>query len=379
MAETRHQRPPFATPLLQSPRSDVLEWRFPKPLHNLTLVGRSRAAWHTSFVVPQLNLLLDAGLCVNKLRPKHIFLTHGHRDHTLVAPDFASVDDPPDVCCPEPTRQAFDDFMRASAVLNAGGLGNAHEAADAEDKDQQDRRGERMEDKASQELRVPVENGAAPSFQRAAAIREAEALPISHRTRGVVHGDVVPLGRLKNMSATFFDCDHTVPSVGYVFHRTTHRLRPEYTGTAGADLGRLRKTGVAITASHATPMFAFLGDTTAGTLAADPPPPWLCGGIPVVITECSFLWAEHEAQARRTKHTAWRDLEPVVRRWPRTVFVLTHFSMRYSEGEIASFFRDMDDPPANIVVWADGEADGGKACPNEREAPSLSLDRPGSP
>jgi len=111
----------FATPLPQSPRSDILEWKFPKPYHNLTLVGRSRAAWHTSFVVPQLNLLLDAGLVVNNTRPKHIFLTHGHSDHTLLAPAFLKRSDPPDIYCPAEMGSALDAFLDAKTMLNEGG------------------------------------------------------------------------------------------------------------------------------------------------------------------------------------------------------------------------------------------------------------------
>ncbi|KJZ77134.1 hypothetical protein HIM_03455 [Hirsutella minnesotensis 3608] len=137
-------------------------------------------------------------------------------------------------------------------------------------------------------------------------------------------------------------------------HLTTHRLRDEYADRPGADLGRLRRAGVEITRPHSTPLFAFLGDSTAATLAAAPR--WLRDGIPVVVTECSFLYPEHKPQADRTKHTVWRDLEPVVRRWPRTTFVLTHFSLRYSEADVAAFFRAMADPPPNIVVWADPEA-----------------------
>ncbi|EAQ91165.1 hypothetical protein CHGG_03100 [Chaetomium globosum CBS 148.51] len=113
--------PTFATPLPQSPRSDILEWRFPKPYHNLTLTGRSRAAWHTSFVIPQLNLLLDAGMVVNNLRPKHIFLTHGHSDHTLLTPAFVKRSDPPDIYCPAEMKDALDNFINAKTMLSEGG------------------------------------------------------------------------------------------------------------------------------------------------------------------------------------------------------------------------------------------------------------------
>ncbi|KAK5989432.1 tRNA 3 endonuclease-like protein [Cladobotryum mycophilum] len=322
----------FATPLPQSPRSNVLEWRFPKPHDRLVLTGRSRAAWHTSFVIPALNLLLDAGLCVNKLRPKHIFLTHGHSDHTLLAPAFVKREDPPDIYCPAEMKSVFDDFILANTMLNLGGLINSEEAEE---------HGFPMDEKIAQRS---AELGRTPS---------STAFLNTHFTHGVKHGDVVPLRRLKDMTATAFRCDHTVPCVGYVFTMTSNRLRPEYASLSGPELQARRKAGAGLTAPHSTPIFAFLGDTTAETLAAAPS--WLQGGIPVVITECSFLYDEHKAQADKTKHTAWCDLEKVVRRWPSTTFVLTHFSLRYSDAEVTAFFKEMHDPPANIVVWADPE------------------------
>ncbi|KAJ6440685.1 3'-tRNA processing endoribonuclease [Purpureocillium lavendulum] len=350
--------PSFATPLPQSPRSSVLEWRFPKPYSQYVLTGRSRAAWHTSFVVPQLNLLLDAGLCVNKLRPKHVFLTHGHSDHTLLAPAFVKRDDPPDVFCPRDMARAFDDFVLANTMLNLGGLVGVGDAAAqglAVDDDDDDGGGE--EDGGGHD-NEKADHGSGRALRSA----EERAWLGTHVTHGVSPGDVVPLRRAKGITARVFACDHTVPCVGYVFSQTTHRLRPELASLSGAELKQLRESTAAgtattttttITEPHTTPMFAFLGDTTAATLAAAPE--WLRAGIPVVVTECSFLRDEHAAQAARTRHTLWRDLEPVVRRWPRTMFVLTHFSLRYTDAEVVRFFRAMRDAPPNIVVWADAE------------------------
>ncbi|KAK3322203.1 beta-lactamase-like protein [Apodospora peruviana] len=326
----------FATPLPQSSRSDILEWHFPKPFHGYVLTGRSRAAWHTSFVIPQLNILLDAGLCVNHLRPKHIFLTHGHNDHTLLTPAFVKRGDPPDIFCPAEMKGVLDNFIRAEVMLDLGGLWTA-EQADAY-----------KEDPAEYaKLDTPTGSRQTGKFR-------------THLTHGLCHGDVVPLRRTTNITAMAFKCDHQVPCLGYVFSTTTQRLKPEYTALKGPEIKAVREAGVEITAPVTSPIFAFLGDTTAAVLAAAPE--WLRQGIPVVITECSFLLEKHRAQAEKTKHTLWADLEPVVRRWPRTTFVLTHFSLRYSDEEIRAFFAEMEDPPGNIVVWVDGEAvvEGGK-------------------
>lgn len=179
----------------------------------------------------------------------------------------------------------------------------------------------------------------------------------THDLHGVRHGDVVPLRRTIDWTAEAFACDHQVPCVGYVFKMNSKKLKKEYMGRKGAELKKLRESGVEITAAHATPIFAFLGDTTASTLAAEPQ--WLKDEIPVVITECSFLYEEHRAQAVKTKHTIWADLEPVVRKWPKTTFVLMHFSLRYADKDIRRFFASMQDPPRNIVIWVDGHPESG--------------------
>jgi len=324
----------FANPLPQSRRSDILEWRFPKPYQNYVLTGRSKAAWHTSFVIPQLNLLLDAGLCVNKLRPKHVFLTHGHSDHTLLAPAFGTRQDPPDVYCPIEMASAFTAFCHARTILNLGGLvtEDSFDGASGEDTD----------------------DGVGGA--RGGGGGERTGILDTHITHGISAGDTVPLRRTHNITAQAFACDHTVPCLGFVFQQTTPKLKPEYKSLTGAQLRDLReKQGMSITADVTVPIFAFLGDTTTAPLEAEPE--WLRQGIPVVITECSFLYEEHAAQATKTKHTCWTELEKVVRKWPKTTFVLIHFSLRYSEEEIRKFFKAMSDPPLNVVVWADGEGE----------------------
>lgn len=336
----------FAAPLPQSPRSEVLEWRFPGKYKQYVLTGRSRAAWHTSFVIPQLNLLLDAGLCVNNLRPKHIFLTHGHSDHTLLTPAFIKRDDPPDIHCPVEMAGVLDDFLVAKTLLNAGGLRTAHAT------DLPDALGSVDDDLQTSAFALAPEEPlqAQPSSP---ANRHDRHWLHTHDTHGVRPGDVVPLRRTVDFTAEAFACDHTVPCLGYVFTLNSRKLKQEYTGLTGAELKSLREAGVDITASCSAPIFAFLGDTTAATLTAEPQ--WLRDEIPVVITECSFLYEEHREQAVKTKHTIWADLEKVIRKWPKTTFVLMHFSLRYTDEDIRRFFATLPDPPSNLVIWVDGE------------------------
>ncbi|KAK4231478.1 beta-lactamase-like protein [Podospora fimiseda] len=313
----------FANPLPQSPRSDILEWRFPAPYHNLTLIGRSRAAWHTSFVIPQLSLLLDAGLCVNSLRPKHIFITHGHNDHCLLTPAFVNKNREKggeDIYCPVEIEEPLKKFVMGSRECNWGG---------------------------DEEMK-----------------RISEGKPGGYKIRGLREGDEVKLDGIKGGDEWWVRsvrCDHTVPCLGYLFGVVRRRLKEEYRGLKGGEIKLLREEGKEVTEGVRDEVFGFMGDGTIKVFEGGEMEKALERGLKVVICECSFLRMEHGGQAEKTKHTIWGDLEGVVRRWPKTVFVLMHFSLRYSGGEVMRFFRGLEGEgkmPGNVVVWADGEPDG---------------------
>jgi ribonuclease Z len=285
--------PTFATPLPQSPRSDILEWRFPKPYHNLTLTGRSRAAWHTSFVIPQLNLLLDAGLCVNNLRPKHIFLTHGHSDHTLLTPAFVKRSDPPDIYCPAEMKDALDAFINAKTMLSEGGGIWPPESKSPYLKWNDD--GSDSESEPASDNPTPSPNTETEPTQPPQEENEKKKKPHPLLKTHTIHplhpASTIILPRLpppQSYTATAFACVHTVPCLGYLFSAVTNKLRPEYRALSGPQLRALRQEeGVELTAPVATPVFAFLGDTTAEVLARGPG--WLGEGVKVVITECEWF------------------------------------------------------------------------------------------
>ncbi|KAK4177446.1 beta-lactamase-like protein [Triangularia setosa] len=322
-SDSKSNRPPhFPTPLPQSTRSGILTWRFPKPFHQLTLTGRSRAAWHTSFVIPELNLLLDAGLVVGAHRPKHVFLTHGHSDHCLLTPAFLKADPPhtpPLLYCPEEMARPLEQFLQGSQLLNKGFTGFGESEGECK-------------------------------LERLGKYTIAAMKP----------GDETELKYVKGQKwkATAVRCDHTVASVGYVFSTTTNKLKKEYQGLKGAEIKKLKmEEGVEVTEEVEQSVFAFMGDTTTKVYEeGGGMEEWLKKGVKVVITECSFLKEskEHREQADKTKHTMWSDLEKVVRRWPGVTWVVMHFSLRYGEADVVRFFEEMEDRPVNLVVWADG-------------------------
>ena len=58
-------------------------YKIPNTQHHLT--GYSVAAKNTCFYVPEMQIMLDAGL-EHEFIPDHVFITHGHSDHSKSVP-----------------------------------------------------------------------------------------------------------------------------------------------------------------------------------------------------------------------------------------------------------------------------------------------------
>jgi ribonuclease Z len=138
---------------------------------------------------------------------------------------------------------------------------------------------------------------------------------------------------------------HSVVCVGYGFLQEKKKLKPEYVGLEGRQLGELRKKGVALDFFYENPMFAFLGDTTVQFFeeqaAIEARQEESIFRFPMIIVECTFLGLEEEdeTRARKKKHVYWPHLKPFVVAHPNILFVLIHFSHRYSSVQIREFFE----------------------------------------
>ncbi len=69
------------------------------------------------------------------------------------------------------------------------------------------------------------------------------------------------------------------------------------------------------------------------------------GVFPVIAVECTFF-KEKDKDIKHSKHIHWDDLKPIVEQNPHIYFIIVHFSMRYSVGEIEEFFKDK-----NVMAW----------------------------
>jgi ribonuclease Z len=273
------------------------------PGGGLTLTGYSRANDKTFFHVPELRLGLDAGL-VEGRQPETVLLTHTH----LVRPGGA------DIYVPAEAVEHVRAYLRATTEVN-----------------------------------------------QVAAYDPA--LAAGTRVHGVRPGEEFTFGRRGGHTARVVECRHKVPCVGYVVSDIRRGLTEDLEAVQsalvaegrGAEFGRLvaarRAAGEAVDREVRRPLFAYVGDTHWSALHdAD----WLAG-VPVVVTECTFLHDSELERAERVGHTVWSRLRPVVEANPDTVFVLIHFSLRHSDSEIVEFFEReaaRGQELSNVVLWA---------------------------
>ncbi|MBB6346536.1 MBL fold metallo-hydrolase [Nonomuraea muscovyensis] len=281
-------------------------WKLPGT--RLSLTGCSRANDKTFFHVPELKLALDAGL-VEGRQVDTVLLTHTHLDHSKDLDFLATRPTGVDIYVPEEALPYVRRYLRATTELN-----------------------------------------------QVAAF--APALAAEARVHGVRPGQEFSFGRHDSHTVRIVQTEHKVPSVGYGVAENRRALLPEMEELKAtldpAEFGRLiagrRRQGIAVDRQVQRPLFAYLGDTHADALGRSR---WIFD-YPVIITECTYLDDAELERARRVGHTVWSRLRPYVQAHPDTLFVLTHFSLRYSDREVLAFFEREN--LTNVLVWAHPES-----------------------
>ena len=240
----------------------------------LLLVGGSRAGEGSILLLPQLRLALDAGRPARALVPlETVVLSHGHLDHLLGLPAWAS------------QRQL--QAMKGGRVLCPAGIAD----------------------------------GVADLLRRCAALEGGK--PYDVTVAPVRAGDGVELRR--DFRLAFFRTSHWVETLGVLVEWTRRHLRPELAGTPPAELQRLRAAGHEITEELRTPLLAYVADSGPEVFAREP---WLAG-VEVLVMECTFLRAVDRERARTFGHTHLADVVELAPSLRNRHLVLTHLSRRH--------------------------------------------------
>ena len=295
---------------------------------NFTLMGYSRSRDKTFFYIPQLKLALDGGYCRGRLA-QHLFLTHGHADHSYDIGYMCTHQQGMNIHCPIEITHHISNYCKVFVELNGNKI---------------------LPEKPEWHFKID----------------------------GCVDGDIRYFGpqNKKNNGnedkyrATAFNCHHAVPCLGFMFDEKRKRRKEEY-----KDLDfkkdkdkfiQLKKDGIDIMEFYYLPLFVYVGDTNIDVLTSSPK----ILKYPIIIIECTFLNDSDKSieLLKKDGHINWSQIKPYVLKYNYIHWVLIHFSCRYKEEEIIEFFENEDkmiqnesngqNNLKNVVVWACKQDDG---------------------
>jgi len=309
------------------------------------MTGHSRALERTGFFVDTINVVLDAGVDLplnSGKNPAAIFVTHGHIDHMNALPMLLrqSHGDPKYplwIFAPSEIMHRLRSFCQLSFSV-----------------------------KVDIEAPLPFDYAPPPEEERM-------PIPDGHEIRSVgrpvwrpvcagLSLDVVvgkpwiPKKAIKVKVKTLRLFHGLCTSVGYLIAEqatTKKKLRPDLIGADKKETGQnvkaaiARKEDVNITEFvPERPRLAFVCDTTTKALETGTPTSAAILSCPTIMIECTYLEESKTNEAQKRGHTHWFGILPFVKsnlekqQQEHTCWVLIHFSLRYRDQDILSFFGD---------------------------------------
>jgi ribonuclease Z len=274
-----------------------------------SLVGYSVAGEETVVQVPEMGVCFDAGRAPQFCLTSDVLcLTHAHMDHVAGLGYFLS--------------QRYFQGLKPATVL------------------------------------LPMEM-AEPVDDLLRAFRKVERQQTPYRLHPMAAGEVFELNRHTNIRT--FSTHHGQGALGYSLVSLRDKLKPEYAGVVGHELGRMKREGVEITTRIEVPLVTFMGDTAAGSVFDHPD----VVNARTLITECTFFDAEHRTKAKAGKHLHVEEFARIVPRLRCESIVVTHVSRRTGIRRAKSVLRKLigDEQMKRIVFLMDfdGSEDAGDA------------------
>ena len=251
----------------------------------IQIVGESVSGIGTSLSLPELNITLDCGVITPaSMKCQHVLITHGHLDH---------------VHCID--RHAYLRSMTGSP------------------------------DKSIFYVPPWMERAVYAKFEATAKLQSRTDMP-EFEVKVVAPGETMKIR--KGLFIRPFKTAHRIKSQGYVVFEVRQKLKDEFVGTEGREIGRLRKEGVEVTYPVEIPLVAFTGDTKASVFDGEGSE--FARKAKVLIAECTFLGDEQTpAFARKRGHIHLDELADRADLFEHNeAVVLAHFSQRYNNADV---------------------------------------------
>ena len=162
-----------------------------------------------------------------------------------------------------------------------------------------------------------------------AAWRRLDRSDLEHTTVGLEPGEEFCLPN--GLVARAFRSPHRAPCQGYALISNKRKLLPQLVGSAPEEIERRRRSGETITRNVETVEVAFTGDSLVEVLEREE----LVRRARLLILECTFL--DQRVSVEKSRGSGHIHLDELVERahlLENEALLLTHFSARYSPGEV---------------------------------------------
>jgi ribonuclease BN (tRNA processing enzyme) len=278
----------------------------------LSLTGYSRASHRTGLQVVGLDVLLDAGLDVQKSF-SNVFITHQHLDHVIFLPQYTMNNDNKmimNVISTTPILKSVQKYLTSALRLSYS------IQDETMGKTTNETMGKTILTKAHIKM-VSISSTSPYEF-------------FNGKERWVVES---------------IRCYHGIDCVGFGFSVEKIKLKEEYSGLNGKDIKRIKDEQIQITYKKMEPVFIFLGDTNKQIITDEK-----IYKYPTIIIECTYIYDEDILLAKKNHHIHWNEIKDIIKEKESIQFILIHFSMKYKTESIQSFFTEQNIKNVEILI-----------------------------
>jgi ribonuclease Z len=259
-------------------------------LPGLTILGFSISGLATYIQIPELDLCFDMGECpLSSIGLNHIFLSHSHGDHSRC-------------------------LMRHHALR--GMMGIPHKAT-----------------YYLPEVILPLMEDLVRAEARFEGVPE-DRIQLPHFIGTPDHSELIKFERRKDLGFKAFPVAHRVPSQGFTVFKLKKKLKEEFQGKSGKELGALRNEGVILEDPTSTPIVTFIADCWGRSLTEE----FHIWKSPVLIIESTFILDGELEMAHKKAHTHIDEIIEILENRNDEIevehLILKHFSMKYHRDKI---------------------------------------------